>query len=323
MIKEERTASAWAGKKLRTAATARTLSVFRMVILIGVAYYILYPLIYELSLTFMSSEDLYDSTVNLLPYHLTTENLQRVFRNMQYPVAFVNTAILAIVITAIQMLVCSMVGYGFARFAFPGKQLLFALVIATLIVPTSVTIIPMYLQMRFFDIFGLKQLLTGSAWNLIGSPLSLVLMALTGMGFKSGLYIFIARQFFRNLPKELEEACMVDGAGYLRTFFSIMLPNARAILVVIGLFSMVWQWNDLFYANWFLPNVRLLPTMLMNLAQSVRMEMVASTVATLDARYVMQLNAAGILLTLLPVLLLFIVMQKQFVQGIERSGIVG
>ena len=149
-----------------------------------------------------------------------------------------------------------MVGYGLARFRFPGSGLIFAMAIFTLIVPPQLVVVPMYLNFRFFNLAGL---LGENTFNLIGTYWPFILMSLTATGFRNGLYIFIMRQFFRGLPRELEEAAYIDGAGMFRTFFRVMLPGSVPGLIVAFLFSFVWQWNDYLYVTTLMANQTFLP----------------------------------------------------------------
>ena len=116
---------------------------------------------------------------------------------------------------------CTLVGYGFARFEFPLKSFWFACVMLIILVPPQTISTSLHLHFRFFDIFGIKEMLTGESWNLRGSVLPYYMMSAGCMGLKNGLYIFLIRQFFRTIPKDLEEAAYVDGCGTLKTFIRI------------------------------------------------------------------------------------------------------
>ena len=119
----------------------------------------------------------------------------------------------------------------------------------TLIVPPQMIMIPLYLSFRYFDPLGL---LPGNGINLLNSYWPFALTSATAMGMRNGLFIYIMRQYFRGMPAELEEAAYVDGAGALRTFFQVMLPSAVPVMVIVFLFSFVWQWNDDFYSTLFM-----------------------------------------------------------------------
>ena len=173
----------------------------------------------------------------------------------------------------------------------------------------------MYLNFRYFDFLGVIGLIRGDSLNLINTAWPFMLMGITGLGIKNGLYIYMLRQFYRNLPIEFEEAAYIDGAGIIRSYFTIMLPNARTILVSIFLFSFSWQFTDSTITPMLFNDFSTIPGMLMSL-ETYQMNQ-------LEPAFRSALLSAGSLMAILPLILLFIVGQKFFVQGIERSGIVG
>ena len=144
-----------------------------------------------------------------------------------------------------------MAGYGFARFEFPLKKLLFGCVVVTIVLPAYTIMIPLYQHFREWDFLWLFKIFTGESRNLLQSAKPMYLMSLFGSGLRSGLYIYIFRQFFRGLPKEIEEAALIDGAGTWYTYFRIMLVNAIPSVLTVTVFSLVWQYNDMFYAGLF------------------------------------------------------------------------
>ena len=302
-----------------------TISVLRTVLLIGICYIILIPLIHRVSTALMSFEDLYDQSVRWIPRRPTMRNFQLVWIHMEYVKAFVNTFLLSMTTSLIQVTVCTMVGYGLARFRFPGSGLIFGMAIFTLIVPPQLIVVPMYLNFRFFNLAGL---LGSHSINLIGTYWPFILLSLTATGFRNGLYIFIMRQFFRGLPRELEEAAIIDGAGMFRTFISVMLPGSVPGLIVAFLFSFVWQWNDYLYVTTLMANKTFLPQALESAAPRVARAIdeanaLAATTGMLDNHFYSLINNAGMLLVVLPLLILYLFMQRYFVESIERTGIVG
>src|SRR5690554_7353610 len=144
-------------------------------------------------------------------------------------------------------------------------------------------------------------------------------MGLTGTGFRCGLYIYIMRQFFRGMPKELEEAAYVDGAGPLKTFFSVMLPGAGPVLTIVFLFSFVWQWNDDYLVSMFVGNRVLLANTLNGLVASVT----GADIMEITYGYMSMLNNTGSLLFILPLLILYVFLQRYFIESVERTGLVG
>lgn len=298
-------------------------AVVRTVLIIGISFYILYPLLTKFSMAFMATEDLYDITVRLVPRTFSLENLKLVWEQMNYPTSLLNTLWISVLVTLLQLSACLLIGYGFARFEFPLRGFWFAMVLLTLLIPPQVIIIPLYLRFNRFDVLWIAQLLTGKPLTLINSLWPSVLMAMTGVGIRNGLFIYIIRQFFRNAPKELEEASLIDGAGIFKTFVHIMLPSARPIMTTVFLFSFVWQWTDVFFSGWFMPRMSILSLKLDGLLNSVLSTLVGQSITTLDQSYSVLLNSIGCLLVILPLLILYIFAQRAFVESIERSGIVG
>lgn len=293
----------------------------RAIVLAGICYYILYPLVVKLSMSIMAQQDLYDSTVALIPRNFSFETIKYVWKMLDYPEAAVNSLLVTIISTITQVIACTLVGYGFAKFDFPLKKFWFAMVIFVLIVPPTTIIIPTYLNYRFFDFTGgLLYGLTGAHINLIGEEVTFAISGITCMGFRNGLYIYLIRQCYRGVPKELEEAAMIDGAGFFKTFYRVMLPSAKSILTTIIMFSVVWSWTDIFYTTWFMQGGNILSMNLSTLSNQVK-----ATDANLssDPNRILQLNSTGALLVMLPLIIMYIFGQKMFVEGVERSGIVG
>jgi multiple sugar transport system permease protein len=212
-----------------------------------------------------------------------------------------------------------MAGYGFARFDFPFKKLLFGCVIITIVLPTHTIMLPLYQHFRNWDLFGILNATLGHKMNLLSSEMPMYLMTLLGSGLRSGLFIYIFRQFFRGLPKEIEEAAFIDGAGMWYTYFRIMMPNAMPSILTVTVFSMVWQYNDMFYIKLFsMPSKNHI---------TFRLSTIQATIEFVDEikdPMVSQLNVyAGVILVLLPILIIYLFLQKYFMEGVERSGIVG
>ena len=295
----------------------------RLIVICGICYYIIYPIIENVLFAFMTYEDLYDLRVGIIPKHWTLDNFKLVIRASDFWESSLNTLFISLLITVTQLVSCTLVGYGFARFKFPLKKLLFALVILVLIVPPQLIITPLYLNMRYFDIFGLIKLFNGQGLNLLNSPIVFAIIGFTCMGLKNGLYIYLIRQFYRNMPKELEEAAKIDGAGYYKTFLKVMLPSAKPILFIVGLFSFVWQWTDAFYSSWFLPSVSTLAVRVSGVSGDLNIIKEITGSSNLDIKLGSLLDGTGAVLIMIPLVILFICTRKLLIGGIERSGIVG
>ena len=286
----------------------------RGIIVCGVCYYVLFPILQSFFQTFMARTDLYDSTVDLIPKNWTFDNLKIMFKAVNIPVTTLTTLSICLLVTATQLCSCTLVGYGFARFKFPLKNAFFMLVIFTLVVPPQTIITPLYLNFRNF---------AGTGLNLLNTVFPFGILGITAMGLKNGLYIFMIRQFYRNVPKELEEAAMIDGAGFLRTFVSVMLPSAKPILSVVAIFSLVWQWTDTFYNGWFAPNIKVLSTQILAVPTNLGVIQELLGVSVIEDGYDRLLNGTGSLIIMLPLIIFYIFTQRAFVESVERGGIVG
>ena len=216
-------------KKQRLISCSRSLGVglVRAIFLISMCFVILYPILYMISMAFRTAEDIYDPTVIWIPKTFTTENFKEVFEMMDYFPKLLKTVEISVIATILNVMICAFAGYGFARFRFKGKGLLFGFVLFTIIVPPQSISIPMYIGYKNFDFLGIGTLIgyiTGTPLtaNLLNTDMVFYVPALLGAGIKSGLFIYIFRQFFRNLPKELEDAACIDGCSIPRTYFNII-----------------------------------------------------------------------------------------------------
>lgn len=298
-----------------------TFNLFRFLLLLGVCYLLLFPLLYLILSAIQDPESMMDATVIWVPKALSTESFAIAFEQLDY----INSALFSLLLTMgssfLSLISCSMAGYGFARFNFKGKNLAFTLVLLIIIVPPQTTMLSTFLNYRFFDVFGLTKLFGIENIDLIGSPLTMYLPAALANGIRAGLSIFIFRQFFLGQPKELEEAAKIDGCGIFKTYLKIMIPLSVPAIITVAVFSVVWYWNDSFFATILFPNgVQPLAVGL----QSLR-EIFASDVNNIvfTAQEQRGILAAASLMCTIPPLLVYIVIQRKFVESIERSGIVG
>lgn len=288
-------------------------------IIVGVSYMILAPVIGMVVNSISSNRDAYDPMMFVIPRDPTVEKYKLVLERLDYFETMGKDLLYVSTITIVQLFVCSMVGYGFARYDFPCKKILFGCVVIMIVIPTHVIMLPLYMTFRQFDPLGLATRFTGNYITFMGKPLPMYLMSLLGCGLKSGLYIYIFNQFFRGLPKEIEEAALVDGCGAAYTYFRIMLPNAMPSVITVTVFSLVWQFNDTFYANLF----QISPDIVLSKKISTLQATIANVDKILDLPIQELYLDAGIVLMILPILLIYLVLQKQFIEGVERSGIVG
>lgn len=288
-------------------------SIVRIILIIGICYIIMFPLISKIPPSFMTESQLFDRTVNWIPRELTLSNYSLVFNRMNYLTSFFNSLMLTMTTTLLQLISCTIVGYGLARFKFWGRGLLFSLVIFMLVVPPQVIMLPLYLNFRYFDFLGL---LSEPGINLLGSFWPFILMGMTATGFRNGLFIYIMVQFFKGMPNALEEAASIDGAGPYTTFYKIMLPGALSAILVVFLFSFVWQWNDYLYTSMFLGNADVLPIRLDRLVER------SSDFMEIRGPGETIINNTGMLMFMAPLLVLYAFMQRYFIESIERSGLI-
>ncbi len=295
-------------KKTGMTAGRIAFGILSAMILLGLSFIILYPLLFMCSMAFRSTADISDPSVIWIPRHFTLQNLSDALRFMKYGETLKNTFSLGIVSSLLQIVSCALVGYGLARFRFRGRNLLFALVILTIVIPPQVLYTPTYLMYR--------------QWNMINTPWPLWLPAMLGVGIKSGLFIYIFRQFYINLPAELEDAAYVDGCGQVRTFLSIIVPNAGVAFLTVFLFSLVFYWNDYYNVSMFLNGRQTVSTALANLSSAFLTDSQFESIMFNPYLASTRLQA-GCLLAMAPLLLIYLVMQRFFVTGIERTGVVG
>lgn len=295
-------------------------NILKYVLIIGLCFVILYPLILQIAIALRAPTDVNNPTVLWIPGEFSLKNFQVAMIALKYLSSLKNTLILSVGVTIFQLISTSLAGYAFARLKFPGSNLLFGAALFTIIVPQTVISLPL-----------LRSL---TEYGFVGKPITLFLMAGFGMGIKSGIFIYLFRQFYRGLPKELEEAAYIDGANPLQVFYKIMLPNARGAIITVTLLSFVWQWNDFYFTTLFVTRSNLdfstLTTQQVSVLFGLQQSLTDAGVWGLMGQDItknplfssMILNTSGILV-MLPLLVMYFFVQKLFVQGIERSGIVG
>lgn len=289
------------------------------VLLITIAFIYLYPVLYMLSRALMGPEDQLNSAVKWIPSTLVTSNFTGAINAMDYWNSLWKNVQLAVIPTIAQVFICSMVGYGFARYNFPGKMFWMGILLLSFLLPVQTTDLPNYLLMN-------------SKLKLVdGSIKPFLIMALTGQGFKSVLCILIFFNFHRQVPQSLIEAAEIDGAGHIKAYFQIAIPLSTAAIVCVSLFSLVWYWNETYLVRSYLgyghTRDKGLTTLMIELQKSFadaeaysgsRSSGVTSTNKLNEA-----IKMAGTVMSIAPLLLLYLVLQKQFVESVDRAGITG
>lgn len=287
---------------------ARNTAAYYLLVLIGFVF--LYPVIYMVSYSFMSASDLVNPLVKWIPSSLYLENYREAMEVLDFWNTLVKTFLATIFPALLQTAVASVVGYGLSRFRFPGKGLILAMVLATFIIPAQVTMIPQFLMFR--DL------------HIVGSVLSYLLPASLGQGIRSSLFILIFYQFFRMMPRSLDEAAQIDGANALTVFLKIGVPSALPAYVVSLLFSFVWYWNEttlaaLYFGNEFKTMLLALENFTATYQRLYPIDPYSQTGKSINEAITM----AGTLLSVLPLLVVYAVFQRWFVESVDRTGITG
>lgn len=314
--------------RVKRKSLAFVVSLVRYIFLFTVGFVIIYPLFDKISSSFTDFEQLGNPMSVYIPIEFSTESYWIANRTVEFAKTISITLVYAAVMTSLQILSSAIIGYGFARFKFKGRNILFALVILTIIIPPESLIIPEYLSTRYFDVFGIFKATLGHPINLFGQPLVLVVKAILGVGLRGGLFIFIFRQFFLAMPKELEEAGMVDGASVFQVFRKIMLPSSTPAIMTVGVFGFIWNYSDTTLNTFISQNILFAQKMLsdLNLDDISSGYLLYENIARSDGMnpliYVAVQDAAT-LVFLLPLLILYFIIQRRFVENFERAGIVG
>jgi len=258
-----------------------------LILLLGSAI-VLSPLLIILLTSFAPSGTTASPNFNLSS--LTLENYQQAWQQGNFLLAFANSTFVALSVTTLQLLTASLAGYALARLRFRGRQSLLLVILATLVIPFQLLVIPIFLVLKF-----------GGLINTYGA-----LILPTAV---NGFSIFLMRQYFTTIPIELEEAAFLDGASRWQILREIMLPLARPALVTVFLFTFIGEWNDLFKPLVFTTRPEL-TTVQLTLAQF--QEQFTSNWSLL---------MAAVIMATIPVILLFLVGQRQFIQGISTTGV--
>jgi len=250
------------------------------------------PFLFMLSSSFKPNGLVFVEPLRLIPKTLFLENYRRIFADPLYPLWYWNSVRIVLITIPLRGLLVSLAAYAFARLAFRGKSVLFLLFMATMMITQEATIVPRYLMYKTI--------------GLIDSQWAIIIPAAVDVFF-----LFMLRQFFMTIPKELSEAALIDGYGHLRIYWRIVLPLSKPALITMVLFTFIWIWND--YVN---------PLVFIN---SMKKQLITTGLQFFQAReganYALQM--AGATFAVIPTIILFTFTQKYFVQGIATSGIKG
>ncbi len=297
--------SGYSSTLLRRKASAAIIYLARLLILTIVGYIVLYPFFYMLVTAIKDIDAMLDVEHIWIPVTYSLKSFKEIFELLNFGTALKQTFLVQILSAAIETFVCAFVAYGFARFKFKGKPVCTFFLILSLLVPIQMYSLSMSVNYRNLHLFN--------------TPFVYWLPSLLGVGIRSGMMIFIYQQFFVNLPKELEDAAYIDGAGPVRTYFSIALPSSSVVLVTVSVLSFVWHWNEYYLAS------------LTFLSDSAPLAMVLSFLKVYLKQvgiyegwpeYASLVSAACLMYIIIP-LILYMIFQRKFVRSIDRVGITG
>jgi len=278
----------------------RTLSRFSVGTLITIllvtcgAFIMLIPFVWMLSTSFKPSDALLTLPPQLIPENPTAEPYQQVVTRFPMLRVFFNSFVVAAMTTLGQLVLCSMSGYAFARFRFPGRNVLFYLYLATLMVPFAVTVTPLFIIVKSLG-------WTNSYAGLIIPPMF------------SAFGTFLMRQFFLNLPRELEEASTLDGASTFTTFWRVILPITGPAFATLGIFSFMASWNNFLW-----------PLLIVSEKKLMTLPLALSTLQGLyPGQTEWNLIMAGTVISVIPMIIVFLFAQRWVIQGVTASGLKG
>ncbi len=264
------------------------------IVLILVALIILIPLFWLLSTSLKPKNELFTNAIQWIPTTPTLDNYTRLFANQQTPVGrwFLNSLAIASTTTLLVLAVDSLAAYAYARMQFPGRNILFGIMLLTLFLPGFMFIIPNFLTVNFLGLIN--------NWGAVILP-----------GLAGVFGVFFLRQFFEGIPRELEEAAEIDGANRFQVFYQIVLPLSRPALATLGIITFLASWNDFLW-----------PLLVLKDRQ---IQTLPPGLSTLQSAYTSDygLIMAGAVVVAIPVLILYTLLQRYIVQSVASTGLKG
>lgn len=278
---------------------------YALLILFGFVY--IYPMLYMLAYSLMGESDVVNPLVTYWPTEWQWNNYREASQTLNFFHTLLETAYISVLPSIFQTIACGLTAYGLARFNFPGKKIIFGLIIVTFIIPPQLTMMP--------------QLIIFTKLGFAGNVLSFMVPAALGQGIKSAVFILIFYQFFRGIPDSVVEAAKIDGANSFQIFTRIGIPAAMPAILLSFLLSVVWYYNETVLTTVYLgTSVTTLPISLENFRSSYE-ALFPSTTAGKSVNEAIYM--AGTLLNVLPLIIMYFFTQKYFVDGIDKEGITG
>lgn len=284
----------------------RLFNLISYALLLIFGFVFIYPIVYMILKSFMPQGDIFNPYVHLIPSRFVLDNYKLLFKKMNFFEGIGQSILLTFTSAALQVVSCGLMGYGLSRFDFKLKKLYIALVIISFVIPSQVLMIPTYL--------GYSEL------GLIGSKLSFFLPAAFGQGLKSSIFILIFYNFFNTIPRVLDEAAQIDGASSLQIFLRIAIPLSIPAVILTMIFSVVWYWNESYLTTLYIGEAKTLPIQMASVLST--MENMANkdpNAAMVNIPFKMAAN----FVTIVPLLIFYSILQKQFVESVDKSGITG
>ena len=284
----------------------RLFNLISYALLLIFGFVFIYPIVYMILKSFMPKGDIFNPYVHLIPSRFVLDNYKLLFEKMNFFEGIGQSILLTFTSAALQVVSCGLMGYGLSRFDFKLKKLYIALVIISFVIPSQVLMIPTYL--------GYSEL------GLIGSKLSFFLPAAFGQGLKSSIFILIFYNFFNTIPRVLDEAAQIDGASSLQIFLRIAIPLSIPAVILTMIFSVVWYWNESYLTTLYIGEAKTLPIQMASVLST--MENMANkdpNAAMVNIPFKMAAN----FVTIVPLLIFYSILQKQFVESVDKSGITG
>ncbi len=310
-------------KKVNKGKVASALTViFKLVILISIGYLVLYPVIYMLSFAFRDYADYIDPGVYWVPKNFSLVHFENAERVIGFIPSLLSTLSFEVVSALIEVISCSVVAYGLARFKFRGKGILTVILFLMIIVPEQMTIVPKmmnYSNLDFLGIIGLINKIFGTDFriSILNTGFAFWIPSAFAVGLKAGMLIFIFMQFYKGLPKELEEAAWIDGANLRQTYMKIAMPSSSVVITTVIILSLIWHWNDYYLAVMYTSENFPLAVKIAQLSTSLQ------TINIWNGPYFIGAKCAACLVFVIPMLILYMILQRKFVQSIDRVGITG
>lgn len=312
-------------KRNKNAIAKVAFVILRLLILLAIGYILIYPL-FQMIVTSVKDKDAFFNAARVwLPSGFNIKfNYSMAIDALDYWQGIKSTLIYPITAAFLEVITCAITAYGFARFRFKYKGFFTACLFLTILIPETMIIIPRvvnYSKLDFLGIFGLisKVINIDIRPNIVGTGLAFWLPSLFAMGLRSGILIYIYNQFFKSLPYELEEAAWVDGAGPIRTFVSIAVPSSSVVFTTVIVLSVIWHWNDTLLSSLYLFE---------GFPLSVNLQRITTTLSSMGYFTDQNVEAQAILMAacvlfILPPLILYMFLQRKFIESIDRVGITG